>query len=154
MVLDDADLESEEPVNLAHPFAVALGQIVVDRDDMNALAREGVEIARKRGDQGLALAGAHLGDLALVQEGPAGDLHVEVAHAQNPLARLAHHGKGLGEQRVERGTVGKAFLERRGHAPEVLVRLFLDLGLECVDAHDHGSDLIDLALVGVAENLG
>ena len=35
---DDADLEAEEAVHAAHPLAVALGQVVVDGDDVHALA--------------------------------------------------------------------------------------------------------------------
>ena len=34
---DDADLEPEEPVDLAHPLGVALGEVVVHRDEVHAL---------------------------------------------------------------------------------------------------------------------
>jgi len=58
------------------------------------------------GHQRLALAGAHLRDLALVQRDAAHQLHVEVAHAEHALARLANHGEGLGQDRVERRAGG------------------------------------------------
>ena len=38
--LDDADLEAEEAVHLAHPLGVALGQVVVDGDEVGAVAGE------------------------------------------------------------------------------------------------------------------
>ena len=37
-----ADGKAEEFVDLAHPLGVALGEIVVDRDDVNALASKRV----------------------------------------------------------------------------------------------------------------
>ena len=48
---DDADGEAQELVDLAHPFGVALGQIVVHGDDMNAASGKGIEIDRQRGNQ-------------------------------------------------------------------------------------------------------
>ncbi len=79
---DHAHLEPEEAVHPAHPLRVALGQVVVDRDDVHALPAQRVEVGRQRRDQGLALAGLHLGDVAQVQRGPAHQLHVEVPLAQ------------------------------------------------------------------------
>ena len=80
-VHDGAGGESEEAVDLAHPFGVSLGEIVVDGDHVHAAPGEGIEIDRQRGDQGLAFAGLHLGDLALVQDHAADELHVEMALA-------------------------------------------------------------------------
>ena len=54
-------------MHLAHPLGVALGQVVVDRDDVHAFTGQGVEVGGQRPDQGLALTGAHLGDVAQVQ---------------------------------------------------------------------------------------
>ena len=81
VVDDDADGEAEELVDLAHPLGVALGQVVVDGDDVDAVAGERVEVAGERGDEGFAFAGLHLGDLALVEDHAADELDVEVAHA-------------------------------------------------------------------------
>ena len=92
-VHDDADGEPEEFVDLPHPFGVALGEIVVDGDDVNAAAGERVEIDRKGGDQGLAFAGLHFRDAALVQHHAADELNVEVALAERALAGLAHRGE-------------------------------------------------------------
>ena len=78
---DDADGKAEEVVDLAHPFGVAAGQVVVDGDDVDALAGERIEVDRKRCHQRLAFAGLHLGDVALVQHHAADQLHVEMALA-------------------------------------------------------------------------
>ena len=38
---DQSHLQAQEAVDLAHPLAVALGQIVVDGDDVDARCRSG-----------------------------------------------------------------------------------------------------------------
>ena len=38
VVLNTTDFETEEAVNLSHPFRVARGKIIVDGDDVNAAA--------------------------------------------------------------------------------------------------------------------
>ncbi len=104
---DDADGEAEEAVDLAHPFGVAFGEVVVDGDDVDAAAGEGVEIAGKRGDEGFAFAGLHLGDFAGVQDDAADHLDVEVAHLHGALAGFADDGEGLGQDVVEGGFFGR-----------------------------------------------
>ena len=66
----------------AHPLGVALGEVVVGRDDVDALAGQRVEVRRQHAGEGLALTGPHLGDVAQVQRRAAHDLDVE-----RPLAR-------------------------------------------------------------------
>ena len=43
LVLDDADRHAEEAVDAAHPLRVAAGEVVVDGDDVDALALERVQ---------------------------------------------------------------------------------------------------------------
>ena len=74
--------------NFLEAEGVAPGQIVVDCHDMHTLAAQCIEIGRKGGYQGLALTGAHLGDLAIVEHHAADQLDIEVAHAQHPPRRL------------------------------------------------------------------
>ena len=96
---DHADGQSpRKRVELPHPFGVAFGQVVVDRDHVHAPAGEGVQVGRQGRHQGLTLAGLHLGDLAGMKHHAADQLHIEVAHPQHPLARLAADGEGLGEK--------------------------------------------------------
>ncbi len=91
---DDADREAEKFVNLSHPFGVAAGEVIVDGDDMHALAGERVQINGERRDQRLAFAGLHLGDRAFVQHHAAEQLHVEMALAEGTLSSFAHGGEG------------------------------------------------------------
>ena len=104
---DDAGGQAEELVDLAHPFGVALGEVVVDGDDVHALAGQRIEIDRQRRDQRLAFAGPHLGDGAVVEHHAADQLDVERPHAERALGGLAHHREGRDQQVVERRAVGE-----------------------------------------------
>ena len=156
---DHADVETEESVDLAHPRRVALGEVVVHRHEVDAVARQRVQIGGQRGDEGLALAGLHLGHPAEVQGRAAHDLHVEVALAQRALARFPHGGERLGEQLVEEvdprlavvaGGGVDAGPELAGQGPDLLVAATLHLGLERGDlGHDRLEQLELAALAGV-----
>ena len=92
---------------------VTLGQVVVDGDDMDALARQSVEVGGQGGHQGLAFAGLHLGDPALMQHDAAHQLHPVGAHAQHPVCGLPHGGKSLRQNVIQGLAVGKTLLELR-----------------------------------------
>ena len=118
---DDADGQPEELVDLAHPFGVALGEVIVDGDDVDAAAGERVEIDRQRRDQRLAFAGLHLGDPAFVQHHAADQLDVEMALAERALAGLAHGGEGRNQNVVERRAFGELLFEFVGAGAQRLV---------------------------------
>jgi hypothetical protein len=92
---------AQKAIDAAHPFGIATGQVVVGRDEVHALAGQGVQVEGQGGDQGLALAGFHFGDAAPVQDHPADELHVEMPHVHRAPARLATNRKGLGQQAVQ-----------------------------------------------------
>ena len=119
---DHPDDHAEEAVDLAHPVGVAAGEIVVDGDDVDALALERVEIDRERRDQGLAFAGLHLGDLAAMERDAADQLDVVMALAERADGRLAHRGEGFGQKIVELLAVGEPLAEEFGLAAQLVVR--------------------------------
>ena len=100
----------------AVPLGVALGEVVVDRDEVDARARERVQEQRHRGDEGLPFTGLHLGDVALVEDDPAHHLHVEDALAGLALTRLAHRRVGLEQELVDRLAVLEPLPEIGGEA--------------------------------------
>ncbi len=116
---DHPDLETEEPVDPAHPLRVALGQVVVDGDNVHALAGQGVQVGGEHAGDGLALTGLHLGDVAQVQRAAAHDLHVEMTLAQRALSGLAHRGERLGHQVIQRLALGVPLLEVVGQRAEL-----------------------------------
>jgi hypothetical protein len=121
---------------------------------MHPLAGDRIQVHGQRRGQGLALAGAHFGDLAVVQDHAADQLGVEMAHAEHALAGFAHHGKGLGQQRP-----GLSPLAWRSRNSSVLAcRASSDsaamAGFEGrIDARDGLRILLDQPVIAAAENL-
>ena len=76
VVRDDAERDAEKGEEWAHPLRVASRQVVVDGDDMYAVACEGVRGGGERRDERLPFAGAHLWNLSLMKDDRAKDLHV------------------------------------------------------------------------------
>ena len=99
--LQDADRQAEEVVDGAHPAGIPAGQVIIDRHQVDAPAGQRIQIERQGGDQRLAFAGAHLGDLALVQDQPADQLHIVVALADGALGGLPHGGKGFRQEFIQ-----------------------------------------------------
>jgi hypothetical protein len=153
-VLDHADREAQEAVEPAHPLGVALGQVVVHRDDVDALAGERVQVGGERRDEGLALAGLHLRDHPAVQRHPADQLDVEVAHLEHAPAGLAHDREGLGQQLVQALPVRQPLAEHPCHPGEVGVGELLEPRLEGCDLRHDRPDLLELALVLRADDTG
>ena len=167
--------KAEEAVDLAHPLGVALGEIVVDGDDVDAVAGERVEVAGKGGDESFAFAGLHLGDLALVEDHAADELDIEVAHLHGAQAGLADDGEGLGKDLFEGGLLGgagalggvffggidvfggdgcgDALAELAGFGAQLIVGERLDGGLQGIDLRDGGKQALDRSFVTGAKNL-
>lgn len=103
----------------AHHLGVTLGQVVVHRDQVDALARERIEVGGERADEGLALTGLHLGDIPEVERGAAHHLYVVVALAEDALGGLTDGRERLGEQVVQALTVGVPLLVLIGESPQL-----------------------------------
>ncbi len=151
---DDADREAEEAVDLPHPFGVAFGEVIVDRDDVHALALERIEIDGQGGDQRLAFAGLHLGDLAFVQHHAADQLDVEMPLAKRALGGLAHCRECLGQKILQGLAVAPPLLERGRHREKFIVRFCFELGFQRIDLRDKRLLGLDLAVVHRAEKAG
>ncbi len=120
---------------------------------MHALAGQGVEVDRQGGDQRLALAGAHLGDLAVVQHHAADQLHIEMAHAESSFRRLAHDRKCLRQEVIEGFTGGQTLLELSCFRLEVIVGECLELYLEAVNLVNLRLHPLQVAFILAANNL-
>ena len=135
------------------PLGVALGEVVVDGHEVDVVARERVEVERRARDEGLSLAGLHLGDVALVEDDPAHQLDVEQALAGLALARLAHRGERLEEDVLERLAVLEPLLELGRLRQELGVRERLEVGLERGDVRGLLGEALDAASLAEAEDL-
>ena len=132
-VLDVGGAHAERFPHRLRPLGVALGEVVVDRDQVRALAGEGVQVERLHRDEGLSLARLHLGDVALVQDDPAHLLHVEEADVHGALERLADRGEGLEDELAHRLAVLDPLPELDRLARELGIGELLELGLERAD---------------------
>ena len=133
---DDAHRQAEELVDAPHPLGIAAGQVVVDRDHVDALAAERVQIHGQGRDQRLAFAGLHLGDAPAVQDHPAHQLHVEVPHPQHPATGLAADRKRLRQDVVQGGALDQLAPQCGRHGLELVVGLGCQAGFEVGDARD------------------
>ena len=120
-LLDRGDADPERVVDRRHPFGVAAGEVVVDGDEVDAVAGERVEEDGEGRGQRLALARLHLGDRAVVQDHAADQLDVEVALADRAPRRLAGQRERLGQQVVERLAVAGALAQRVGLGAQLVV---------------------------------
>ena len=151
---DHADIQAEEAVHAAHLLGVALGQVLVDGDDVHALAGQRVEVGGQHRGQRLALAGLHLGDVAEVQRRATHDLHVEVPLAEHPPRRLADHGERLGHDVVEVFLAGgKAVPELFGLGPKFGVGQLRGVVGQGVDVVSHPLEALDHAAFAETEQL-
>ena len=141
---DQAHLETHKAVDLTHPLRVTLGQIVVDGDDMHTVAAEGVQIGGQGSHQGLAFAGLHLGNTALMEDDAADELHPVRPHAQHTVRCLPNGGKRLREQVVQRLAVCVALLKLRRLGLQLLVGKGLILIAQGFDLIHQRGDLLDL----------
>ncbi|PSK61598.1 hypothetical protein B0E53_06501 [Micromonospora sp. MH33] len=134
--------EAEELVHPAHPGGVALGQVVVHRDHVHALAGERVQVDRHDRGEGLALTGLHLGDVAEVQGRAAHHLDVVGPLAEHPRGGFPAHRERLGQQVVEGLTVGEPLPELVGHVPQLVVA---EVDVVVLDRVDGGRDGLEPA---------
>ena len=113
--------EPEKFIDVAHPFGITPGQIVVDRNDVHAFARQSVQIGRQGGGQGLTLTGFHLCDLALVEHDPADELSIKRPHLQRAHRGFPDGCKGLRKNVVKGFSLINSLLERRRPGLELLI---------------------------------
>ena len=113
-VNDHAVAHAKEIIDPTHPFGVAAGEIVIHRDDVDTLAGQRIEVGCQRRHEGLALAGAHFSDPALVQNHAADQLNIEMALAENPLGRFANGREGWDQQIIQGSAGGQLFAEPNG----------------------------------------
>ena len=145
---DHADFQAEEIIDLTHPFRIAAGQIVIDGDNVHALAADCIEITGERRDQGLAFTGPHFGDFAAMEHDTADQLHIIMALSQCPFGRFAYDRESFRQYVVERFTASGPFLERQGFCSKLFVGKGFDCRLERVDRVDHFLHRFYISVIG------
>ena len=147
VVDDDSDRQPQHFVELPHPLGVAAGQVVVHRDNVDALALQRVEVGGQGGDQGLAFAGLHFGDFTLMQDPAADQLHIKVAHVEGAAARFAHHGKDFHEKVIQGLALLEPLAEFVGFSTQFGVAQPLDGRLEISNRANHRPHPLQFTLI-------
>ena len=93
--------QPQEPVQLAHPLGVTLGQVVVDGDNVYAAACQRVQISGQGRHKGFTFTGLHFRNTALMQYNAADDLDGEVLHTQHTPGSLTADGKCVRQNVVQ-----------------------------------------------------
>ena len=120
-MLDTANCQAQRVIDLAHPLHVALGEVVVDGDDMNTATGDCVQGDGEGGGLGFAFARSHFGDLALMQNDTAHQLNVIVALAERTAGRFAGGSKRFGRKIVERFAFSMSFAEFDGERAKFVI---------------------------------
>ena len=135
-LLHVADRDPEPAIDRAHPLGIAPREIVVERQDMHAATRERVERRGHHGRQGLAFAGQHLDDLAIVQGEGRHELHVERALPEGAAGGLAHERVEGHPQGLARLAGASALAERLAPIAHLVVGQLTGCGIEPANGAD------------------
>ena len=106
--------KTHKAVELAHPFRVTLGKVIVYRYYMHAFSGQSIQIRRKRRHESFTFTCLHFGYTSLMKHYSAEYLNGEVAHAEHPVRRFPAGGKRFGQDIVKRFARRKPFLELAG----------------------------------------
>ena len=128
-----ADLQSQELMYLTHPLRITLRQIVIDGNDMDALAFQSIQISRKGRHQRLTFTGTHLCDTSLMQDDTTDQLYSVVLHVQNTLCSLSYGCISLRKQIVQSLSLGQTLLVLLGLTTQFLIGKCLHCRAECLD---------------------
>ena len=150
---DHADVEPEEAVHAAHPLGVAFGQVVVDGDDVHALAAQRVEVRRQHAVRVLPSPVFISATLPKCSAAPPITWTSNVPLVEHPPGGLAGDGERLGQQVVEVGAVGDALLEFVGLGPQLGVGELLHVVGQGVDVVSHPLEALDHAAFTETEQL-
>ena len=150
----DTYRQTQKVVQASHPGRITRGQVIVHRHHVHALAGQCVQVHGQGAGQGLAFAGAHFGDLAVMQSHAAEHLHVEMAHLHHALGTFAHHGKSFGQQVVQRFAARHPVLELLRLGAQLLIAELFVLRLHRIDARYDFAVLLEQAIIATAKNFG
>ncbi len=152
-VENNADGEAHEGINLSHPLGITLCQIIIDRNHVNALAVQRIQIDRQRSHQGFAFTGLHLCDASLVQDNAADELNPEGLHVQCSLGALTNRRKSLRKDVVQRLAAGELLLEFGCFPAKLLIRKRLHLRTKRLDFLHDRFNSFQLTFTVASENL-
>ena len=89
----NANRQAQKFVNRSHPVGIALREVLVDSDNVHAVTADRIQVCRQRRHKCLALTGAHLGDIAIMQHHGTDQLYVERSQLHGAHGRFTSNGE-------------------------------------------------------------
>src|ERR1700737_2321679 len=106
---NDAGSETQESVHATHVGGVAAGEVIVDRNDVNAFASQCVEVTWESRNERFAFTGSHFRHSATVKSDATDHLNVVMPEPDRAPGCFANDSKGFGQKLVDRLTFGEPF---------------------------------------------
>ena len=150
-MIDDTYRKAERMVYLSHPYRVAARKIIVDCHHMHTLTRKSVEIRGESRYESLSFAGAHLGDIALMQDHATDELDVEMTLTELATRDFAHGRKGFRSELVETLSLFKALTKGGRTRLEFVVGKRLESLLEGIHLRYDTASALERRGIPVAE---
>ena len=82
-------------MNLSHLVGITFRQVIIDCDNVNTFALQGIQIGRQCSYKGLTFTSFHLGDTALMKYDSTDELYFEMLHSKYSLGSLTDGSKCL-----------------------------------------------------------
>ena len=108
-------------MNLAHPFRISFGKVIIDRDNMNALSFQRIQIRRQRGYQRFTFTGLHLGNSSLMKNNTADQLYPVMFHAKHTKSRFPDNRKSFRKQIIQCFSLLQTFFKNTGPAAKFFI---------------------------------
>ena len=152
-IQNNAYRQSHEGIDLSHPLRVTLRQIVIDSNNVNALAFQCIQINRQRSYQSLTFTGLHLRDSSLMKNDTTDQLNPERLHIQCSLRTLTDCRKGFRKKIIQRLAFTQALAEFHCFPTELLIRERLHIRPQALNLSDCGLNSAKLTFTVRPENL-
>ena len=121
---------------------------------MHAFSSQCIEVDGQSSSQGLALASAHLSNLALVQGDAAHQLHVKVPHLHHAFRGFAHYRKCFWQYAVNVLALLESGFEGIGLRAQCVVIQRFQSTFQCVDLRDGFAIGFEHPIITAAKNRG
>ncbi len=118
---DHTHRHAHETKDVFHPFALEFGKVIIDGDDVHAVACKGVEVGGQGCGMRFAFTCFHLRNAPLMKADTAHDLHGEEFLAIHAPHGFAKGGEGIGEDVIEGFALLQAFFEFGGFVLQRLI---------------------------------
>ena len=152
-IQNNAYRQSHEGIDLSHPLRVTLRQIVIDSNNVNALAFQCIQINRQRSYQSLTFTGLHLRDSSLMKNDTTDQLNPEGLHIQCSLRTLTDCRKGFRKKIIQSFAFTQALAEFHCFPTELLIRERLHIRPQALNLSDCGLNSAKLTFTVRPENL-